>query len=158
MKQKQKSDKHHKLTTKDYCCTFLFFLEPEVKRSQWKTLKLEEEKNDWKIKQNGTNEQKTAIIKTENYRLLCPFFFQSWIDKFQTAKAALASASVAAAVAAQATLQEAYDKCARISMSFTLRVSHVVKCVVASVSSVCVLVLDPEVMRSNAINVTVQIL
>ncbi|XP_050687793.1 intermembrane lipid transfer protein Vps13-like isoform X2 [Eriocheir sinensis] len=45
----------------------------------------------------------------------------SWIDKFQAAKAALASASVAAAVAAQATLQEAYDKCARISMSFTLR-------------------------------------
>ena len=49
---------------------------------------------------------------------------QTWIDKFQTAKAALASASVAAAVAAQATLQEAYDKCARISLSFTLRVSY----------------------------------
>ncbi|KAK8381851.1 hypothetical protein O3P69_015099 [Scylla paramamosain] len=45
----------------------------------------------------------------------------SWIDKFQAAKAALASASVAAAVAAQATLQEAYDKCARISLSFTLK-------------------------------------
>lgn len=48
---------------------------------------------------------------------------QSWIDKFQSAKAALASASVAAAAAAQATLQEAYEQCSRISLCLTLRVS-----------------------------------
>ncbi|XP_042203320.1 vacuolar protein sorting-associated protein 13-like isoform X2 [Homarus americanus] len=44
-----------------------------------------------------------------------------WVDKFQSAKEALASASVAAAAAAQATLQEAYKECSRISLSLTLR-------------------------------------
>ncbi|XP_069946734.1 intermembrane lipid transfer protein VPS13C-like isoform X2 [Cherax quadricarinatus] len=45
----------------------------------------------------------------------------NWVDKFQSAKAAVASASVAAAAAAQATLQEAYEQCSRISLSLTLR-------------------------------------
>lgn len=45
----------------------------------------------------------------------------NWVDKFQSTKAALASASVAAAAAAQATLQEAYEQCSRISLCLTLR-------------------------------------
>nr|XP_045626468.1 vacuolar protein sorting-associated protein 13C-like isoform X1 [Procambarus clarkii] len=45
----------------------------------------------------------------------------NWVNKFQSAKAAVASASVAAAAAAQATLHEAYKQCSRISLSLTLR-------------------------------------
>lgn len=51
------------------------------------------------------------------------FTLKNWVDKFQTAKAAVASVGVAAAAAAQASLQEAYDKCSRISLALTLRVS-----------------------------------
>ncbi|KAK3890033.1 hypothetical protein Pcinc_005997 [Petrolisthes cinctipes] len=45
----------------------------------------------------------------------------NWVDKFQSAKAAVASVGVAAAAAAQASLQDAYDKCSRISLALTLR-------------------------------------
>lgn len=45
----------------------------------------------------------------------------NWIDKFQMAKAAIASAGVAAAAAAQASLQDAYAQCSRVSLALTLR-------------------------------------
>ncbi|XP_076066395.1 vacuolar protein sorting 13C isoform X3 [Oratosquilla oratoria] len=45
----------------------------------------------------------------------------AWVDKFQAAKAAIASASAAAAAAAKASLQEAYERSTRVKFNITLR-------------------------------------